>query len=77
MTVRNYNAPAGSTVQGNIRASNNVAGARPALESMTSMPYEDPRAKRCIGNDNTCKGFKTKGSDYCVGHGRAFKKDDD
>lgn len=32
------------------------------------------RSKNCIANDNTCKGFKSKGTDYCIGHLRAIAK---
>ena len=33
--------------------------------------YRDPsRAKKCMGNDDTCNSWATKGSQWCVGHKR-------
>jgi hypothetical protein len=33
--------------------------------------YRDPsRAKKCMGNDDTCNSWAQKGSAYCVGHNR-------
>lgn len=30
--------------------------------------------KHCIGNQNTCKGFKSAGTDYCNGHLMSLEK---
>lgn len=29
---------------------------------------EPDRSKHCVGNDNTCGGFKVKGEELCAGH---------
>lgn len=30
--------------------------------------------KKCVGNGGTCEGFKSGGTDYCVGHRKALAK---
>lgn len=46
-------------------------------------PEAKPKApersdKKCVGNDNTCGGWKARGTDYCIGHlnGMAREGDD-
>ena len=34
------------------------------------------RGNHCRGNNDTCKAFKSKGTDYCAGHLRSMQKDE-
>lgn len=42
----------------------------------STIPYKEPGVvvrspKQCIGNNDTCRGFKCKGTEFCVGHLKA------
>jgi hypothetical protein len=37
------------------------------------VPYQG-RGKHCMAQNNTCKGFKARGTNYCIGHLRALEK---
>jgi hypothetical protein len=34
----------------------------------------DPRAKRCIGNDNTCMGWRITNSELCAAHAGLWRR---
>lgn len=52
-----------------IRPAASQAGSRVAAPSG---PYLG--RQRCIANHDTCEGPQAKGSEYCIGHLRAFEK---
>lgn len=39
-----------------------------------SAPYVG-RGNKCMGNDDTCKGIRAKGTQYCMGHLRRIAKE--
>lgn len=45
-----------------------------SCEYFSTVPYRGPEAmakrdeRKCVGNDNTCKAWKSGGTDFCVGH---------
>lgn len=41
----------------------------------TGVDYERDTDDFCRANDNTCRGRKAKGTDYCMGHLRSFMKE--
>ena len=38
-----------------------------------SAPYVG-RGNKCTANEDTCEGMRAKGTEYCMGHLRSFKK---
>jgi hypothetical protein len=62
---------------GGARNANSGEGVRRAVWSVA--PYvggPKPReANMCSAEDNTCKAFKAKGTDLCIGHLRALEKE--
>lgn len=38
-----------------------------------SAPYVG-RGNKCMGNDDTCKGIRAKGTQFCMGHLRSIAK---
>lgn len=41
----------------------------------STIPYRAPKVrdpKQCSGNDGTCKGFKSGGTDLCYGHRKSL-----
>lgn len=45
--------------------------------AFSTTPYRPPKARdprHCIGNDDTCKGFKSGDTDFCSGHRKAIAK---
>lgn len=58
---------------------------RPSAMAAGSVPYQGTVAnagrgklrspKQCKGNNNTCKGFKSGGTDFCVGHRKSIAKE--
>lgn len=64
-----------STYQGSVArhmGRNEGSVPRQAIHHAAQVKKRDP--KLCIGNGNTCKGFKTKDSELCVGHRKAVAK---
>lgn len=48
---------------------NRPGGASGTQASLNStLPYNPPRSKNCTAKDNTCKGWKALGSEYCAVH---------
>jgi len=47
-----------------------ISGARIAS---ASAPYLG-RGNKCSGNEDTCEGMRAKGTEFCMGHLRSFKK---
>ena len=56
----------GVPIQG-IRPASEVPGSKPAT---ASGPYLG-RGNFCAADEDTCKGRKAKGTDYCMGHLRS------
>jgi len=69
-----YGAPADVTTP-----TQSVNGIEVALVKLSDapLPYEgDKRSeKKCVADENTCEGWKAKGTPYCMGHLRAMAKD--
>lgn len=72
-----YGQPVQATAPENMTSSN----IRPAFGSWSTAPYVGPEeiltkvihtARRCHGNEGTCKGFPMKDLDYCSGHARSL-----
>jgi hypothetical protein len=57
-----------------------VSGIRPAqaVDGAKIAPPSAPYVgrNRCIANNDTCEGPRAKGTEYCVGHLRAKKKEE-
>jgi hypothetical protein len=55
-----------------------VAAGDGSVPADSYLPYQPPPPKRdpklCVGNDKTCKGYKSGGTDLCVGHQKAEAK---
>ena len=47
---------------------------RPSTMSTTPYVPRAGREKMCIAKNDTCKGYKMAGSDYCSGHTRSKAK---
>ena len=41
---------------------------QPETVEAPASPMKPRSPKMCVANDNTCKGWKVKGSDFCSGH---------
>ncbi len=39
------------------------------------VPPVDERKGRCVSNEDTCKGFRAKGTQHCMGHLRSIAKE--
>lgn len=50
-----------------------VAGFESAAGYSTIGQYRPNRRGRCKANKDTCKGFRTKDSEFCAGHLNAIK----
>lgn len=53
------------------RSSKPVGSAVGSKMAGPSAPYTG--RNRCIANNDTCEGPKAKGTDWCIGHLRAFE----
>lgn len=53
-----------------------IAGFVAAGGRSTAAHVPKSRGKHCMGADDTCKGFKSKGTDFCIGHLRSLAKAD-
>jgi hypothetical protein len=55
-----------------------VKGIRPAAAQtgsrLAAASAPDVGRNRCIANEDTCEGPKSKGTDYCIGHLRSMAK---
>ena len=53
------------------------AYASDSVPYFSTVPYrggsEKRDARKCVANDFTCKGWKTKDSDLCAGHLKSYK----
>jgi hypothetical protein len=58
------------TPVGGSRPAGKADGSRPAPPGGT--PYVG--RNRCIANNDTCKGPRAKGTNYCMGHLRSMEK---
>jgi hypothetical protein len=74
MTGVTYDSLFGEPAQSGVpNAQGALLGAVPAF---SHAPYEgdvERDARKCIGNDDTCEGWKSGGTDYCAGHRRGQK----
>lgn len=56
----------------------NTAAHADSVPYFSTRPYKPPKPKRdpklCIGNNKTCKGYKSGSSDLCIGHQKSEAK---
>jgi hypothetical protein len=56
-----------------------VDGDETVAATWSTTEYKAPEvrdARKCVGNDNTCKGWKAQGTKFCSGHLKAVEAED-